>query len=137
MLCPRLEGIRGARQAFVAHVAPCPWNAPDEDGSPTAGSDAGVPSPTLDRRPNPAPQTAVALAGLPGRPLRRGTNGHQYQKVSFCWRRSRGRRHHASRSTTGEGVMAIKVERFQPEGMNVRMSAGQPSYSHVVTVSGP
>jgi 2-iminobutanoate/2-iminopropanoate deaminase len=32
--------------------------------------------------------------------------------------------------------MAIKVERFQPEGMNVRMSAGQPSYSHAVTVSG-
>ena len=32
--------------------------------------------------------------------------------------------------------MAIKVERFQPEGMNVRMSAGKPSYSHVVTVSG-
>ena len=32
--------------------------------------------------------------------------------------------------------MTIKVERFQPEGMNVRMSAGQPSYSHVVTVSG-
>ena len=32
--------------------------------------------------------------------------------------------------------MAIKVERFQPEGMNVRMSAGQASYSHVVTVSG-
>src|SRR5437879_5431091 len=25
---------------------------------------------------------------------------------------------------------------FQPEGMNVRMSGGQPSYSHVVTVSG-
>src|SRR3569833_3333849 len=32
--------------------------------------------------------------------------------------------------------MTTKVERFQPEGMNVRMSAGQPSYSHVVTVSG-
>ncbi len=32
--------------------------------------------------------------------------------------------------------MALKIERFQPEGMNVRMSAGQPSYSHVVTVSG-
>ena len=32
--------------------------------------------------------------------------------------------------------MTIKVERFQPEGMNVRMSAGQPSYSHAVTVSG-
>jgi len=32
--------------------------------------------------------------------------------------------------------MTIKTERFQPEGMNVRMSAGQASYSHVVTVSG-
>ena len=33
--------------------------------------------------------------------------------------------------------MVLKIERFQPEGMNVRMSGGQPSYSHVVTVSGP
>ena len=32
--------------------------------------------------------------------------------------------------------MALKIERFQPEGMNVRMSGGQASYSHVVTVSG-
>ena len=32
--------------------------------------------------------------------------------------------------------MPLKIERFQPEGMNVRMSDGQPSYSHVVTVSG-
>ena len=32
--------------------------------------------------------------------------------------------------------MVLKIERFQPEGMNVRMSAGKPSYSHVVTVSG-
>jgi len=32
--------------------------------------------------------------------------------------------------------MALKIERFQPEDMNVRMSGGQPSYSHVVTVSG-
>ena len=32
--------------------------------------------------------------------------------------------------------MALKIERFQPEGMNIRMSGGQPSYSHVVTVSG-
>src|SRR6266571_7926527 len=32
--------------------------------------------------------------------------------------------------------MALKIDRFQPEGMNVRMSNGQPSYSHVVTVSG-
>jgi enamine deaminase RidA (YjgF/YER057c/UK114 family) len=33
-------------------------------------------------------------------------------------------------------VIALKIERFRPEGMNVRMSGGQPSYSHVVTVSG-
>ena len=32
--------------------------------------------------------------------------------------------------------MTLKIERFQPEGMNVRMFGGQPSYSHVVTVSG-
>src|ERR1700680_4929174 len=32
--------------------------------------------------------------------------------------------------------MALKIERLQPAGMNVRMSAGKPSYSHVVTVSG-
>jgi enamine deaminase RidA (YjgF/YER057c/UK114 family) len=32
--------------------------------------------------------------------------------------------------------MTLTVERFQPPGMNVRLSAGQPSYSHVVTVSG-
>jgi hypothetical protein len=31
--------------------------------------------------------------------------------------------------------MTLRIERFQPEGMNVRMSGGQPSYSHVVTVS--
>jgi 2-iminobutanoate/2-iminopropanoate deaminase len=32
--------------------------------------------------------------------------------------------------------MAIEVERLQPEGMNVRIMAGQAAYSHVVTVSG-
>ena len=32
--------------------------------------------------------------------------------------------------------MVLKIERFQPEGMNVRMSGGKSSYSHVVTVSG-
>src|SRR3978361_2257605 len=32
--------------------------------------------------------------------------------------------------------MPLKIERFQPEGMNVRMSNVQPSYSYVVTVSG-
>jgi enamine deaminase RidA (YjgF/YER057c/UK114 family) len=32
--------------------------------------------------------------------------------------------------------MVLKIERFQPEAMNVRMSGGKPSYSHAVTVSG-
>jgi enamine deaminase RidA (YjgF/YER057c/UK114 family) len=27
--------------------------------------------------------------------------------------------------------MALKIERFQPGGMNIRMSGGKPSYSHV------
>ena len=27
--------------------------------------------------------------------------------------------------------MVLKIERFQPEGMNIRMSGGKPSYSHV------
>jgi enamine deaminase RidA (YjgF/YER057c/UK114 family) len=35
-----------------------------------------------------------------------------------------------------ESKMVLKIERFQPEGMNVRMSGGKPSYSHAVTVSG-
>src|SRR5450755_166424 len=35
----------------------------------------------------------------------------------------------------GRAQMTVKIERFQPEGMNVRISNGQPSYSHVVTVS--
>src|ERR1700746_1667604 len=35
-----------------------------------------------------------------------------------------------------ESRMVLKIERFQPEGMNVRMSGGKHSYSHVVTVGG-
>ncbi|HZK90705.1 MAG TPA: RidA family protein [Stellaceae bacterium] len=33
--------------------------------------------------------------------------------------------------------MAVKVERFQPAGMDVRMQDGKAAYSHVVTVTGP
>lgn len=33
--------------------------------------------------------------------------------------------------------MALKIDRMQPEGMNVRMQQGRPAYSHVVTVNGP
>ena len=32
--------------------------------------------------------------------------------------------------------MAIKREKIQPDGIHVRMMAGQPAYTHVVTVSG-
>jgi len=33
--------------------------------------------------------------------------------------------------------MALKIDRIQPEGINVRMQHGKPAYSHVVTVNGP
>jgi 2-iminobutanoate/2-iminopropanoate deaminase len=33
--------------------------------------------------------------------------------------------------------MALKIERFQPPGMDIRMQDGKPAYSHVVTVTGP
>jgi len=33
--------------------------------------------------------------------------------------------------------MAMKIERIQPAGMNVRTQQGKPAYSHVVTVTGP
>jgi len=33
--------------------------------------------------------------------------------------------------------MPVKIDRMQPEGMNVRMQQGKPAYSHVVTVTGP
>src|SRR6478736_5130378 len=39
-------------------------------------------------------------------------------------------------SADQESTMVLKIERFQPEGMNIRTSGGKPSYSHVVTVSG-
>jgi hypothetical protein len=32
--------------------------------------------------------------------------------------------------------MAMKIDRIQPAGMNVRMQQGKPAYSHVVTVTG-
>jgi enamine deaminase RidA (YjgF/YER057c/UK114 family) len=33
--------------------------------------------------------------------------------------------------------MAVKIERFQPVGMDVRIQEGKAAYSHVVTVTGP
>jgi 2-iminobutanoate/2-iminopropanoate deaminase len=33
--------------------------------------------------------------------------------------------------------MALKIERFQPPGMDVRVQEGKPAYSHVVTVTNP
>jgi 2-iminobutanoate/2-iminopropanoate deaminase len=34
-------------------------------------------------------------------------------------------------------AMAMKIDRIQPAGMNVRIQQGKPAYSHVVTVTGP
>jgi 2-iminobutanoate/2-iminopropanoate deaminase len=33
--------------------------------------------------------------------------------------------------------MVVKVERFQPAGLDIRMQEGKAAYSHVVTVTGP
>jgi 2-iminobutanoate/2-iminopropanoate deaminase len=33
--------------------------------------------------------------------------------------------------------MAVKIDRIQPAGVNVRLQQGKPAYSHVVTVTGP
>ena len=33
--------------------------------------------------------------------------------------------------------MAVKIDRIQPAGMNVRMQQGRPAYLHVVRVTGP
>ena len=49
-------------------------------------------------------------------------------------------RHPRRRSTFGMGdeiAMAVKIDRIQPAGVNVRMQQGKPAYSHVVTVTGP
>src|SRR6516164_8796164 len=37
----------------------------------------------------------------------------------------------------GGRVMAMKIDRIQPAGMNVRIQQGKPAYSHVVTVTDP
>jgi 2-iminobutanoate/2-iminopropanoate deaminase len=36
-----------------------------------------------------------------------------------------------------EKSVAMKIDRIQPAGMNVRIQQGKPAYSHVVTVTGP
>jgi enamine deaminase RidA (YjgF/YER057c/UK114 family) len=36
-----------------------------------------------------------------------------------------------------ERSMAMKIDRIQPAGMNVRIQQGKPAYSHVVMVTGP
>src|SRR5207244_2008199 len=46
-------------------------------------------------------------------------------------------RHHAAKTYPGRRTMAVKIERQQPDGVNVRMQQGKAAYSHVVTVTGP
>src|SRR4030088_208184 len=38
---------------------------------------------------------------------------------------------------SAEDEMPVKIDRLQPEGVNVRMQQGKAAYSHVVTVTGP
>src|SRR6516162_7676651 len=49
-------------------------------------------------------------------------------------------RHPRRRSTFGMGdeiAMAVKIDRIQPAGVNVRRQQGKPAHSHVVAVTGP
>src|ERR1700730_846756 len=48
----------------------------------------------------------------------------------------RSRRIIENRIIRKEDAMAIKREKIQPKGIHVRMMAGQPAYTQVVTVSG-
>jgi 2-iminobutanoate/2-iminopropanoate deaminase len=43
----------------------------------------------------------------------------------------------ADEPNRGRDEMALKIERFQPPGMDVRIQDGKPAYSHVVTVANP
>src|SRR4029078_10399535 len=46
-------------------------------------------------------------------------------------------RHRQGKTQRRSETMAARIDRMQPEGMNVRMQQGKPAYSHVVTVTGP
>src|SRR5712671_7860664 len=52
------------------------------------------------------------------------------------WRRARAQDIIRDRIIRQGGAMAIKREKIQPQGIHVRMMAGQPAYTQVVTVSG-
>src|ERR1700737_1120064 len=52
------------------------------------------------------------------------------------WRRARARDIIRDRIIRQGDAMAIKREKIQPQGIHVRMMAGQPAYTQVVTVSG-
>src|SRR5262245_63919201 len=47
------------------------------------------------------------------------------------------RRCYPHRTSSGRTDMVVKVERFQPAGLDIRMQEGKAAYSHVVTVTGP
>src|SRR5262249_11205673 len=47
------------------------------------------------------------------------------------------RRCYPHRTSSRRTDMVVKVERFQPAGLDIRMQEGKAAYSHVVTVTGP
>jgi 2-iminobutanoate/2-iminopropanoate deaminase len=100
--------------------------------------DLPVPSPAYARRARHDKVVSADSIRCAGTDPVGGINGKLDHKLPNCLHCLHGGNAAAPRNqnTIGSLRMALKIERFQPEGMNVRKSGGQPSYSHVVTVSG-
>ncbi len=75
-------------------------------------------------------QTIIALADLP-------SGCRAWAALPDCNSRDRSRILGADEHLLRGRVMAMKIDRIQPAGMNVRIQQGKPAYSHVVTVTGP
>ena len=75
--------------------------------------------------------TLVPLAYSAISSARRSIQSSEWRVSLFVWQALR------AKIVVRERVMAMKIDRIQPAGMNVRMQQGKPAYSHVVTVTGP
>src|SRR5215469_14847190 len=100
------------------------------------------------RRASPSPSTYPSPSGSGASMERRirsyfhdspAPNSSSEPSFADCNRRKPGGILGASQHLGWEGeiAMAIKIDRIQPAGVNVRMQQGKPAYSHVVTVTGP
>jgi len=82
------------------------------------------------RRPLPQSSRACAEGGECSQPPRVAADGHANS-------RHRSGILGADEDLLRGGAVAMKIDRIQPAGMNVRKQQGRPAYSHVVTVTGP